>query len=98
MRVFLIAFHLIERNKNSIIQKLGEDSNHDIAKSNEYFVKVKAIEYLSSFLTLANIWNWMILYELDYYNEDGRYDKFVDTQLNLSTFFSLSLTFLVNFR
>mmetsp|Transcript_23529 Transcript_23529/g.26992 ORF Transcript_23529/g.26992 Transcript_23529/m.26992 type:complete len:109 (+) Transcript_23529:128-454(+) len=40
----------------------------------------------------------MILYEIDYYNDDGKYNKYVDTQLNLSTFFSLTLTLLVNFR
>jgi hypothetical protein len=40
----------------------------------------------------------MVLYEIDYNNVDGKYDKYVTTQLNLSTFFSLTLTFLVNFR
>lgn len=77
---------------------LNEDKNVDIDKSNEFFVKMKCLEYLSSFLTLANIWNCMILYEIDYHNDDGKYDKYVDQQLNLSTFFSLALTFLVNFR
>lgn len=72
--------------------------NHDIGLSNEYFVKIKSVEYLSSFLTIANIWNCMILYEIDYNNHDGRYDKYVSQQLNLSTFFSITLTFLVNFR
>ena len=88
----------IKEEQNSIIKKLGDDSNLDIGKSNEYFVKVKAIEYLSSFLTIANIWNCIILYELDYYNDDGKNDKYVDAQLNISTFLSLWLTFLVNFR
>jgi hypothetical protein len=40
----------------------------------------------------------MILYELDYSNDEGQYDEYVDTQLNLSTILSLLLTFLVNFR
>jgi len=40
----------------------------------------------------------MILYETDYVNEDGQYDKYINTQLNLSTAFSLMLFFLVNFR
>lgn len=40
----------------------------------------------------------MILYEIDYYNDSGEDDRYVDSQLNLSTFFSLTLTFLVNFR
>ena len=88
----------IRPEQNSIIHRLGNEKIMDIDKSNEYFVKIKAIEYLSSFLTIANIWNCMILYEMDYKNTDGEFDNYVDTQLNLSTFFSLTLTFLVNFR
>ena len=47
----------LKDEQNSILRNLGDDQNHDIGKSNEYFVKVKAIEYCSSFLTIANIWN-----------------------------------------
>lgn len=47
----------IKPEQNSILKRLGDDANHDIGKSNEYFVKIKALEYLSSFLTIANIWN-----------------------------------------
>ncbi|CAI2364120.1 unnamed protein product [Moneuplotes crassus] len=87
-----------KNDKGNILKNLGDDKCHDIGKSNEYFSKIKTIEYCSSFLTIANIWNCMILYETDYINEDGQYDKYIDTQLNLSTAFSLMLFFLVNFR
>jgi len=88
----------IQSEGNNIFKNLGDDANHDIGKSNEYFVKIKALEYLSSFLTIANIWNCMILYEIDYKNKDGEYDEYVDVQLTLSSFFSILLTILVNVR
>lgn len=87
-----------ETNDKEYFNKLGDDMNHDIGKSNEYFVKIKSLEYLSSFLTICNIANCMILYEIDYDNNNGENDEYVDQQLNLSTFFSLTLTVLVNFR
>ena len=40
----------------------------------------------------------MIYYEIDYNNTDGSADQYVATQLNLSTFFSITLGILVNFR
>ena len=45
------------KKNNGMLENFGDDINHDVAKSNEYFVKIKALEYLSSFLTIANIWN-----------------------------------------
>lgn len=87
--------HLKESN---MLKNIGDDRCHDIGKSNEFFAKIKYIEYCSAFLTIANIWNCMILYEIDYINDGGRYDKYVNMQLNISTGFSFLLLFLVSFR
>mmetsp|Transcript_8712 Transcript_8712/g.9899 ORF Transcript_8712/g.9899 Transcript_8712/m.9899 type:complete len:80 (+) Transcript_8712:81-320(+) len=35
----------LKDEQNAILKNLGGDQNYDIGKSNEYFAKVKAIEY-----------------------------------------------------
>ena len=53
-RVEAIDSKSAKKESNGILEKFADDINHDVAKSNEYFVKIKALEYLSSFLTIAN--------------------------------------------
>ena len=32
------------KKNNGMLENFGDDINHDVAKSNEYFVKIKALE------------------------------------------------------
>lgn len=74
------------------------DSWEDIRESNFYFMKLKGIELYNSFFTMVHLGNSVVIYEIDYINDDGQYDTDILYNLWLSTFTCLSLLITLNYR
>ena len=75
-----------------------KDNWEDIRKSNFYFMKLKAIELLNTFFTFMHLGNSIVIYEIDYSNNDGEYDDDIYYNLWLSTFSCLCLLITLNYR
>ena len=61
-------------------------------------MKLKAIELLNTFFTFMHLGNSIVIYEIDYQNEDGIYEEDILYNLWLSTFSCLCLLITLNYR
>lgn len=70
----------------------------DVRESNAYFTKLKVTEILCCFLTIVHLGNSVVIYELDYLNDDGDMDDDIEIQLYISTMSIFILIIMLNVR
>lgn len=85
-----------EEQKKELLKELK--NWEDITVSNAFFTKLKVAEILCWFLTIIHLGNSIVIYELNYENNDGHLDGDISIQLWISTFSIFYLIVMLNVR